>query len=189
MSLLPLGLLSQGGGGAAADAFELISTTVLGSASSSVTLSSIPATYKSLQLRIVARSSNGTQFDQLFLRLNADTGANYGSKGILMDTFTPTQVSATSQTGIRIYGIAANSASANNFSAVKMDITGYQDTNKKTSVRGFGGSVDFVASWQGNASVFSGIWNATTTVTSLNVSTYNGANLQIGSRISLYGVL
>jgi hypothetical protein len=70
-----------------------------------------------------------------------------------------------------------------------MDITGYQDTNKKTSVRGFGGAVDFVASWQGNASVFSGIWNATTTVTSLNVSTYNGANLQIGSRISLYGVL
>lgn len=186
--LMPLGLLSQGGSAAGAG-FELISTTVLGSAAASVTLSSIPATYTSLELRIVARSANATQFDELLLRLNADSGANYGYKQIINDTFTASQSTATSQTGVRIYGIAANTAVASNFSAMKIGLNGYKDANKKTNIRGFGGAVNFGASWAANSSLFGGIWNATTTVTSLTVSTYTGSNLAAGTRVSLYGVL
>jgi len=189
MSLFPLGLLSQGGG-AAGDAFELISTTVLGSAQSSVVLSSIPATYTSLQLRIVGRSANGTQFDEISLRFNADTGANYGHKYIKLETSNaPSQANATSQTAIRILGVTANTATANNFSALKIDIAGYKDAANKTSIRGFGGATDFVSSWQSNASLFNGLWNATTTVTSLTVATWSGSNLVAGTRVSLYGVL
>lgn len=191
MALFPLGLLSQGGGGAS-DAFELISTTVLGSATSSITLSSIPATYTSLQLRIVGRSGNGTTFDEISLRFNGDTGANYGHKLIYMDTNTPTQLTATSQTAMRVYGIAANSAFANNFSALKMDIAGYKNAAMKTSVRGFGGAAfsnSGLSILTGNASLFNGLWNATTTVTSLTVATWSGSNLAAGTRVSLYGVL
>lgn len=186
---MPLGLLSQGGGSGAADAFELITTTVLGTAAASVTLSSIPATYSALQLRVVGRSANGTQFDELLLRLNADSGANYGYKQIVIDTFTPGQSTATSQTGMRIYGLPANTANANNFSALKMDIQGYKDTAKKKSIRGFGGAVNFISSWAASGSLFAGLWNSTTTVTSLTVSTYSGSNLAVGTRVSLYGVL
>ena len=189
MSLFPLGLLSQGGGGAS-DGFELISTTVLGSATSSITLSSIPTTYTSLQLRIVGRSANATQFDEISLRFNSDTGANYGHKYIELQTSNaPTQATATSQTAIRILGIPANTATANNFAALKMDIIGYKNTNMKTNVRGFGGAANFVSSWANSASLFNGIWNVTTTVTSLTVATWSGANLQTGTRVSLYGVL
>jgi len=189
MTLFPLGLLSQGGGGAS-DAFELISTTVLGSATSSITLSSIPATYTSLQLRIVGRSANATQFDEIALSFNGDTGANYGNKYIKFETSNaPGQASDTGQTRIRILGITANTATANNFSALKMDIIGYKNTNMKTQVRGFGGATDFVSSWQSNASLFAGLWNATTTVTSLTVATWSGSNLAAGTRVSLYGVL
>jgi hypothetical protein len=188
--LFPLGLLSQGGGAGAGDAFELISTTVLGSATSSITLSSIPATYTSLQLRIVGRSANGAQFDEISLRFNSDSGANYGNKYIKLDTSNaPSQASDTGQTAMRILGVTGNTATANNFSALKMDIIGYKNTNMKTQVRGFGGATDFVSSWQSNASLFAGLWNATTTVTSLTVATWSGANLATGTRVSLYGVL
>jgi hypothetical protein len=189
MSLFPLGLLSQGGGGAS-DAFELISTTVLGSATSSITLSSIPATYTSLQLRIVGRSANATEFDEISLRFNSDTGANYGHKYIQFQTSNqPTQTNATSQTAIRVVGIPANTAVANNFAALKMDITGYKSTAMKTNIRGFGGAANFVSSWANNASLFTGLWNATTVVTSLTVATWSGSNLAAGTRVSLYGVL
>lgn len=188
MSQLPLGIISQGGA-TASPAFELISTTTLGAATSSITISSIPATYTSLQLRVVGRSANATIFDELLLRFNADSGANYGYKQIIIDAVSGSASSATAQTGLRIYGIHGNSATANNFAAVKMDITGHKDTNKKTSVRGFGGPVNFGASWAANGSLFGGIWNATTVVTSLTISAYSGANLQTGTRVSLYGVL
>jgi len=78
MSLLPLGLLSQGGG-AAAGSYELISTTLLGGNQSSVTFSSIVSTYTHLQIRLSTKTDRAFSFDNVSMRFNSDTGANYST--------------------------------------------------------------------------------------------------------------
>ncbi len=56
--------------------YEMIATTTLGSTQSSVTFSSIPATYTDLVLvcNVTKTASSNTAF-----RLNSDTGSNYSS--------------------------------------------------------------------------------------------------------------
>jgi hypothetical protein len=60
-------------------AYELISTTILGSAQSSVVfdVSSYTSTYKHLQIRVVTRTDRGANEDILGIRFNGDTGSNY----------------------------------------------------------------------------------------------------------------
>lgn len=189
MGLFPLGLLSQGGGAPAVDGFEPISSTVLSSAQASITISSIPATYSALQLRVVGRSATGANYDELLLRFNSDSAGNYSWKNMETGFQYWGSNQAVSQSGIRIYGIAAANLTSSCFGAVSMDITGYKNTNMRTLVRGFGGAFTFAGNFSGNSSVFNGLWNPTTTVTSLTVSTQSGANLIAGTRVSLYGMV
>ena len=60
--------------------YESIATTTVGAlGASSVTFSSIPSTYKHLQLRWIARSNRVAAQDFVDIRLNSDTGANYSA--------------------------------------------------------------------------------------------------------------
>jgi len=77
MSLLPLGLLSQGGGATGPTDYEFISSTVLGSSQASVEFSSLPAGYRHFELRLVIRSAQVSTNDRLRLRLNGDSSSNY----------------------------------------------------------------------------------------------------------------
>lgn len=54
--------------------YDLIASNVLSSSASSVTFSSIPATYRDLVLVIQNSTSSGSY---LFYRINGDTGSNY----------------------------------------------------------------------------------------------------------------
>jgi hypothetical protein len=53
-----------------------LATVTLGTATASVTFSSIPATYRDLILEIVIQP-NAVAMDNVFLRFNSDTGSNY----------------------------------------------------------------------------------------------------------------
>ena len=65
------GVLIQG-------AYESIATFTGNGTASSYTFSSIPQTYKSLQLRIFGSSSAaGTDFRHTSIRFNSDSGSNY----------------------------------------------------------------------------------------------------------------
>lgn len=189
MSLLPLGLLSQGGGSGGLDAFQLISTTVLGTAQSSVTFSSIPSTFRSLQLRVVGRSAQAANYDSWFFRVNGDSGNNYAYKDIDFSSTAATSNQATPTSGVVAVGLHAANSPANNFGSFVVDILGNNVTTRKTSLRGFGGAFYFPPGSTGAASVFAGVWNNTAVVTSLTVSTNSASNLIAGSRFSLYGVL
>ena len=56
--------------------YTALANITLGSSASSVTFSSIPATYRDLVLEIVIQPS-GTALDNVFLRFNSDSGSNY----------------------------------------------------------------------------------------------------------------
>jgi len=68
-----------GGGDSGGSSFESIATVTASGGQTTLTLSSIPSTYKHLQIRGIARLNAGgsASFSDSLLRFNSDTGNNY----------------------------------------------------------------------------------------------------------------
>jgi hypothetical protein len=184
MSLLPLGLLSQGGGGGVPGAFEQIETQILGTNTSSVTFSSIPSTYKHLQLRITARATSTGNATALFLRFNGVSGTSYsthtmyGTGGsILSEGFA--SLDAFYRMPIPDDGLAASV-----FGSLIVDVLDYSLTTKNKTIRTLSG---YTVSGVNNVSLVSGAFYSTNAVSSLSLTPQAG-QLKTGSRFSLYGI-
>jgi len=187
---IPLGVLAVAGAGPSAGAaYELLETTVLGTATASVTFSNLDtnygSTYQHLQLRVVARTDRADTDDFIVLRFNGDSGNNYATH-VLRGNGTNVQSSAprTSYANIEIQAITAATQTANSFGAVIIDILDPFETSKNTTIRAFTGltgSFNFV-------SLDSGLWINTNAVTTILLDQSFGSNFVTGSRFSLYGL-
>ena len=181
MSLFPLGLLSQGGG-AAAGSFEQIATTILSSNTSTVTFSSIPQTYKHLQVRWVAQTNANASV--LRGRFNGDaTSANYTRHYVYGDG-SNVGSAADNNRGWSEFGQL--DIGTNTFGIGVVDILDYTNTNKNTTVRTFSGK-------RGASNPFiqlsSSVWLNTAAVTSIELAeAFFSQNLLTGSRFTLYGI-
>jgi hypothetical protein len=184
MSLLPLGLLSQGGGANGAAGFQLISTTLISSTTASVTFSAIPATFTHLQLRVVGRYTAATSISNLTLRFNGDTGSNYGYQSLRGQATTITGAqSGGYQTSLLTGDMPGASAAASTYGSSFIDVLDYAKTTKIKTTKTFGGNAGFL-----DVFMFNGTWNSTAAITSILVSdAVTSASFAAGSRISLYG--
>jgi hypothetical protein len=152
--------------------YEPISTTTLGSAAATVTLSSIPSTYTDLVLVITNTSSGGLAGVYLGL-INGDTGTNYSSTIIFGTGTTTGSGRNTSDTGVNI-GLS-NSTQCNNI----FQFMNYSNTTTFKTVLSRGNS----ASGQTRASV--SLWRNTAAITSFEIS---GVTFDVGSTFTLYGI-
>jgi hypothetical protein len=181
MSLMPLGLLSfsAGGGAGSGNALTLISTQILASATSSITFSSIPGTYKHLQLRI-AVNSTATGAD-IELQCNSDTASNYSMHWILGAGSSVTSGAVASFSAMVAFGQNTGLATTATTAAI-IDILDYTSTSKYKTMRSLAG-----ATVSNEVGLYSGFWRSTAAITSLTVKT--GASTYVAnSRFSLYGV-
>lgn len=166
------------GGGGGTPAYELISTTVLGSSAASVTfdVSTLSATYKHLQLRYVALGTSASYRNRL--RLNADTGANYSTHLLYGNGSSVASAAGTSTTEIAL-GTGTNTT--NVFTVGIVDLLDAYSTAKNKTVRALNGVV-------GNEiALTSGAWLSTSATTSVSMRPDAGSFVT-GSRFSLYGV-
>jgi hypothetical protein len=168
-------------------AWDSIATTTLTTSTTDITFSSIPSTYKHLQIRFLAQSSNSaTAADNLAFKFNSDTGGNYTRHYI-----------DGSGSGVATYGANANVAQvyatcsqtsptySNVFGVGILDILDYSNTSKNKTTRAFSG-VDFNGT--GGAIQFtSGLWRNTAAITSINITALSG-NLKQYSQFALYGI-
>lgn len=170
-------LASVHSGAVVVGAYESIATTVVGAGGqTNITFSSIPSTYKHLQIRWITRSSGGA-YNPL-IRFNGDAGSNY-SWHYLSGNGTSVNVGGVSgDTSILLGGVQAT---ANIFNAAIVDILDYKDTNKFKTVRILQGG-DYNGS--GEANVWSGNWRSTTAISSITLVTYNAQY----SHFALYGI-
>lgn len=180
--LIPLGFLAASG--VSAGSFDLLETQVLGSDTASVTFSSLStyaSTYQHLQLRITARSSWASAQAGLVMQLNADTGSNYSYHGLGGNGSSVSSFAGANQS-FMYQGVATgNTATANAFSGVVIDILDSFETTKYKTVRAlFGNSTTEVG-------IHSGSWRNTNALTSILLKTDVTSNLLTGSRFSLYG--
>lgn len=163
--------------------FQSISTVTVGAtANLTVTFSSIPTTYKHLQIRAIALS--GSDGVPVLLRFNSDSGANYSQhylagQGAIIASGAGTSTSAVTLTGIYARGLNPSYAWA-----YVIDILDYGDTNKYTTVRALHGA-DYNGS--GEINLTSGNWQNTSAVSTITLSMASSGFNQYSS-FALYGI-
>jgi len=174
----------------APSSYESIQTVTVGAGgSSSISFSSIPSTYKHLQIRYTARSTVANVNDgYTSIRFNGDaTNGNYYFLHYLQGDGAGASSGALSTNTIIYTGVAAgNSASANVFGVGVIDILDYTSTNKYKVVRGLGGMDNNGA---GKVSLVSGNWFNTAAVTSITIGANAfGNDFMQYSSFGLYGI-
>jgi len=177
--LIPLGILAVAGAGASGGAYELIESSILTSNTTSVTFSSIPQTYKHLEIRYVSRSTGSR--NNVDLRLNGLT-TGYRTHFLFGDGFVGSETN-TSDFINGPMGVADNN-SADSYGAGVISVLDYALTSKNKTVRALTGAR---ASARQRVNLVSGSTFTTDALTSIELFT-NGANLMSGSRFSLYGI-
>lgn len=168
-----------GSGGASLSSFESISSASGTGSSGTITLSSIPSTFKHLQLRIAVFASAGS----CSIRVNGDSGSNY-ARHVLRGTGS----AATS------FGVASTTEAASLFpggisstyaDVAIIDILDYGSTSKYKTFRILSGQ-DFGTS-SGYLEMTSGLWMSTSAITSISVINAS-QNWTTNTKVSLYGI-
>jgi hypothetical protein len=180
--LIPFGILSAAGaGGDVTGTYELISTTILGTATASVTFSNLgdySTTYKHLQVRAVARTSHPTT-DYLNMQVNGAT--SYWQHGLEGNGAAVSSYNG-SGTSFTVALVANSNSTTNSFGGAVIDLLDPYSTTKNKTIRGLGGFGGV------NIALRSGSWASTSSVTSITFLPFSGANLVSSSRFSLYGI-
>jgi len=190
--LIPFGILSAAGAGVVPGDYELISTTILGSTTPTVTFSTstLGTDYKHLQIRAVVQQHiniSGTYGGSVILRMNSDTGNNYAYHYLRGDGSNAASANVSSTDRIAINRIPYANPRNDKYGALVLDVLDFASTTKTKTSRILAG-VPFAgadASW---ITLTSGLWNSTAAITSisLTVGAYDG--FYAGSRFSLYGI-
>jgi len=176
---------------AAVGDFESIATVTVGSGgSASVSFTSIPGTYKHLQIRGLGRNSRATYANSGGVyQFNGDTGSNYSWHSVQGDGSSATGRSFGATTGISTNSEAATGAPSNTFGAIIFDILDYANTNKYKTARALSG-VDVngtVAGYGGVVELVSGNWRSTSAITSITI-TADSPNYVQYTTFALYGI-
>jgi hypothetical protein len=193
MALFPLGILSAAGAGGfeGIPAYDLISTTVLGSASSSVVFSSLgtySSTYKHLQLRFTARSTRSNAISTLALRINGSSATTYADHALKGDGSAVASSAASSNNSTVISrNYPGASASASIFGAGVIDLLDPYAAGKNKTLRTLFGAFGANTTAGRTIELHSGAWFDTASVTSIEFLEPLSL-FAAGSRFSLYGI-
>ena len=162
-----------------ATTYEAIQTTTLGTSATTITFSSIPATYTDLQLVIV---QVGT-YQDLQIRLNGDTSTNYSMTAV---DGTGSVAESSSQSSVAQYDCSGGTAGTSGISYPlfsTIDFFSYTGSTYKTMLstksldkNGSGVTVRTV-----------GLWRSTAAITSVLLMLNNADN--VGTTATLYGIL
>ena len=149
--------------------------------SSTITFSSIPQTYKHLQIRSNAGDGAGNIIN---LRFNSDSGSNYAYHRILGNGTTVTATGAATQTESAAVAYARGTTSIMGVSIT--DVLDYPSTSKYKTIRSFMG---YDLNGSGQLYLSSGLWQSTSAVTSITLINNGGANFSTASTFALYGMV
>jgi hypothetical protein len=163
--------------------FELIQTSLVGTATTNLEFLNIPQEYRHLQFRITARSSLGSNYDNLSYYFNNDTGNNYSTHALFGSGSSVGSNAFTSNPrGYWPSLLIANSNTANVFQAGIIDILDYTSTTKHKTVRSFIGNGAVTPT----ICLVSNRWGSASAITRINFET--SVAIMAGSRFSLYGI-
>ena len=163
--------------------FESIATATGTGSSPTITFSSIPSTYKHLQIRYMGAASG---VDRLFMRFNSDSAQNYASHMVLgYGSGATTNVSTTSNQIAWAGYVMDTNVSATTMAVGVIDIHDYASTTKNKTTRTTTG---YDLNGSGIMAIASGLWMSTSAITSITLFPQNSPNWTTSTRFALYGI-
>jgi hypothetical protein len=166
---------------ASTGALTQIAQTVLGSAATNITFSSIAGTYSSLMIIFTGRTDRVNTIDYLDMQFNTDTAGNYNFTA--WDSVPTTAGGTTGQTALRASPIAGANAVANKPGSAKILIPDYARTVFHKTVLSEGYKPDSQI-----ATKNAGDWNSTAAITAIKLIPAVGPNFITGTVATLYGI-
>lgn len=168
--------------------FESIATVTVGSSgAANIEFTSIPGTYKHLQLRLILRSTDAGGNAGPIMRINDDTAGNYSYHILEGNGASPSAVASTNASFLTFGNCPAGGTTTGTFGAFIIDILDYADTNKFKTTRSLFG-YDYNAGNYGLVDFASGNWRSTSAVTSLKFTMFTSSNFAQYSHAALYGI-
>lgn len=176
---------SQTTGHISTSSYESIATVTVGSGgSSSISFTSIPSTYKHLQIRYSASDSRtGTPWSDTYIVFNSDSSTNYSNHLLYTDSTTVSPGAASNQSFIQAASIGDASPSSV-FGVGIIDILDYANTNKYKTIREISGNDE---NGTGFLNLGSGSWRSTTAINSITFTSIT-PNFRQYSIFALYGI-
>jgi hypothetical protein len=175
------GIFSVASAPVAATSYESIATATGTGSSGTITFSSIPSTFKHLQVRFNAMGTSTSA--RIYMRFNSDTGSNYNTHCLIGDGSSAfaTNYSATQMTIAQDgYGINTTYPTVG-----IVDVLDYTSTVKNKTIRVLTG-MDKNASL-GEVGLYSGLWRNTSAVNEITVR-FDAGNFTTAAQFSLYGI-
>jgi hypothetical protein len=174
------GLFSEGAPPVSPTSYESIQTVTVGSGGTAeIEFTSIPSTFKHLQIRGLFLSN--TAEENLRVRFNSDSGTNYarhylgGNGSSAFAAGTPNET----------YALAGLSPNSTQPAACVLDILDYGSTNKYKTTRSLYGDDKNGA---GYVYLSSGLWQSTIAITSVELSFTSTSIFNEYSSFALYGI-
>jgi hypothetical protein len=171
------------------NSYESIATVTVGAGGqSSISFTSIPSTFKHLQIRALVKDNrSATEFDNNFIRFNNDSGSNYYSHQLSGNGSSASAFNLGPETAA-IYATApGGSIGASIFNGVVIDILDYASTNKTKVTRSLNG---FDSNSVGTVRLVSSLWNSTAAINRIDLITNvdPASTIQQYSSYALYGI-
>jgi hypothetical protein len=163
-AMFPLGMVQVGSAGSA-----------------TISFTSIPSTYKHLQIRAIMRDAGGN--GEFKVELNSDTTTtNYYRHGIYGDGSSAYAFGQNNNTNV---SMPYSGETANAFNGCVIDILDYASTSKYKTIRTLGGK-----DVNGSGQIFlnSNLWKNTAAVSTIALKIVGGSNFAQYSSIAIYGI-
>jgi hypothetical protein len=156
---------------------KLMAKVSLGSDTTTITFSTIPATYTDLFLTLSGRTSRASVLGQVVVKFNSVSST---VRNLIGDGS-----GASSSTNVGDLYVSGSNATASTFGSIEIYIPNYTGTTQK-SWSGFGvGETNASSSY---ISVTAGLVNHTSAITDIELSTTDGHSYKSGSTAYLYGI-
>jgi len=172
--------LLAGNAGYVPPSFESIATVNGTGSAATLTFSSIPSTFKSLQIRCIAGDTAGGLIN---LQFNSDTGSNYAYHWMRGNGTSATAAGYVTQTKIGFAGYSWGTSPIMGVSII--DIIDYASTTKAKTSRAFWGHDNNLS---GVVSLSSGLWTSTSAITSISLINNSANNFSTATSFALYGI-
>jgi hypothetical protein len=166
-------------------AYELISSSIVtGTTTYEVIFSSIPQTYKHLQIRAAVMANAGAGLSNLALEFNSIGGSSYGRH---MLTATGAGITSAYTGSVQEAVVGQNTGNSTTIPGVYIiDILDYVSTVKNTTVRSRFGA--YTGTSNRGVGLWSNLFTDTSAISRILCHQQDGAPYYAGTRFSLYGI-
>jgi hypothetical protein len=162
--------------------YDKIQSTTLGSATSSITFSSISSTYT--DLRIVLTYTTSISGEDARVRFNSDTGTNYSITRLRGTGAAGNSSTLTSQSSLILCDNVSIGSSTTIPQLLTLDIFSYAGSTYKTLLSE--NSSDYNGS--GTITRTVGLWRSASAISTILIGTLTAATFNIGTTATLYGI-